>query len=402
MKQLNFDAHFRTRFQECKRQFQDRFWDEMHQQILRQVKQMIQGLIGAEFNAIIGAQPYERTQRRRTKRNGYYFRNLETRYGRIQDLKIPRARSLDVRFSLFDRWQQVESRVLNAMLQAYLLARSSRCAQQIIQSFDHSRFSRTFLQRLTHQFEEALQSWMNRPITKAWPYVFIDGMIVDVKELHLQKWCVLWAMGMDDQRNMEILGFLVLKTESQEGTERLLRDLLSRGLIPPRLIISDDSKAIEKGAAMVFPHTPQQGCIFHKVKATARYLRNLNNRKPFLRQAADIYLKAKNKRSLIKRLQNFKSRWKSKEPEAWRSLITGFERTITFLDFPKQHWSWIRTSNPMERFIEEVRDWTRRFGYFQGRGNLMTALFTCLCNKNPELVPMLNATRIQKDTILSA
>lgn len=316
MIQLNFDAYSKTRFQECKRQFQDRFWDELHHQILQQVKQMMQELIGAEFNALIGAHPYERSKTRKTKRNGYYFRSLETRYGRIQDLKIPRARCLDIRFSLFDRWQQVENKVLNAMLQAYLLARSSRCAQQIIQSFNHSRFSKTFLQRLTRQFEEILQTWLNRPITKAWPYLFLDGMTVDVKEIHLQQWCVLWAMGMDDQRNMEILGFLVLKTESQEGAERLLRDLLSRGLQTPQLIISDDSKAIEKAAAMVFPHVLQQGCIFHKIKATGRYLKNLNNRKLFLRQAADIYLKAKNKRSLIWRLQNFKSRWKAKEPEA--------------------------------------------------------------------------------------
>ena len=59
-------------------------------------------------------------------------------------------------------------------------------------------------------------------------------MIVHVKEVHLQQWCVLWALGMDEKRNMEILGFLVLKTESQEGTERLLRDLKERGLKPPK------------------------------------------------------------------------------------------------------------------------------------------------------------------------
>ena len=228
-------------------------------------------------------------------------------------------------------------------------------------------------------------------------------MVVDVKETHLQKWCVLWALGMDENHQTEILGFVVLRTESQEGAERLLRDLKGRGLKPPQLIISDDSKAIENAAAMVFPHSPQQGCIFHKVKAAGRYLRNTKNRKPFLRQAADIYIKATGLRSLEQRLKNFKKKWCRKEPEALYSLLTGFERTATYLGLPEKHWAWIRTNNPMERFIEEIRDWTRRFGYFQGRGNLYTALFTYVCYKNPELVSsraqMINC---QKDTILVA
>jgi transposase-like protein len=405
MKQLNFEANITSRWQESKHQFRDHFWNEIHDEILGQVKQMIQDLLQTEFNSIIGAHPYERTDTRKTKRNGSYTRSLETRYGRIQEIRIPRARKLDIRFSLFDRWQQVEDRVLNSMLEAYLLGRSASCAQKIIQSFGNSRFSKGFLQRLTHRFEDNLQAWLNRPITNPWPYLFIDGMIVDVKETYLQQWCVLWALGMDEKRDIEVLGFVVLKTESQEGCERLLRDLKGRGLKPPKLIISDDSKAIENAAAMVFPHTPQQGCVFHKVKAAGRHLKNLKNRKSFLRQARDIYAKAKTKRAAIQRLRNFKKRWKKKEFEAVRSLQTGFDRTLAYFDLPKDHWSWIRTNNPSERFIREVRRWTTRFGYFQGRGNLYTALFTFLCYQNPELVPNLSQphdSKDQKNTILVA
>ena len=405
MNQLHFEGHFTTRWQESKHQFRARFWDEIGQQIRGQVKEIMEDLIQAEFNRLLGAQPYERNPSRKSKRNGSYTRNLETPLGRIQDIEIPRARQLDIRFSLFDRWQQVEDSVLESMLQAYLLGRSSACAQKIIQAFNHSRFSRGFLQRLTHRFEDNLQTWLNRPVTKAWPYLFLDGMVVNVKETYLQQWCVLWALGMDEKRNLEVLGFVLLKTESQEGAERLLRDLKGRGLKPPKLIISDDSKAIENAAAMVFPHTPQQGCVFHKVRASGRHLKNTKNRKPFLRQARDIYAKAKTQRAAIQRLRNFKKRWKKKESEAIRSLQTGFDRTLTYLDFPKDHWPWIRTNNPSERFIREVRRWTTRFGYFQGRGNLYTALFAFLCHYNPELVPNLNQNQspdLEKDTILIA
>ena len=402
MEQLHFEEHLTKRWQASKREFRARFWEDIQLEIKGQVKFMIEELIKAEFHRQLGAKAYQRTPARQGKRNGSYLRSLETPLGRIEAIKIPRARSLDIRFSLFDRWQQVDEIVLESMLQAYLLGRSSSCAQKIIQAFGHSHFSRGFLQRLTHRFEDNLQTWLNRPITTAWPYLFLDGMIVNVKETHLQQWCVLWALGMDENRNIEVLGFVVLKTESQEGGERLLRDLKNRGLQAPKLIISDDSKALENAAAMVFPHTPQQGCIFHKVKATGRYLKNPKHRRDFLRQAADVYLKANGIQSLQRRLKAFKKKWHHKEPEALRSLLRGFDRTVTYLRLPANHWSWIRTNNPVERFIEEVRDWTRRFGYFQGRGNLYTALFTYLCHKNPELVPISIHAPESKDTILIA
>jgi len=399
MIQLNFEDNRTFRWFESKRQFQSRFWEELQTQIRGQVKQMIQDLVQAEFNTLIGAQPYERIGARKNKRNGSYLRALETPVGRIQDIRIPRARSLDIRFSLFDRWQQVDEQVVESMLQTYLLSRSSSCAQKIIQSFGHSRFSRGFLQRLTQKFEENFQTWLNRPITHPWSFVFIDGMVVDVREVDLKQYCVLWALGLDEDLNTEVLGFLVLKTESQEGCERLLRDLKSRGLKPPKLIISDDSKAIHNAAAMVFPHTPQQGCIFHKIKATGRYLHHRKHQKSFLREAAQLYHQAKSKKDFIQSLYQFRRRWKHKEPDALRSFLSGLERTLTFFDFSKNLWTHLWTNNRLESFIGRTRSWTNRFPYFQGRGNLQIALFTYLCYQNRELVPNLN---IQKDTILVA
>lgn len=401
MDSLHFDQqHLTKRWQHAKAQFRMIFWDDIHAQVKNQVKSLIQNLIQAEFDFQLGANTYQRSNARRSKRNGFYLRSLETSSGRISDLKIPRARNLDIRFSIFDKWQQVSDSVIQSMLEAYLLSRSASCAQTIIQAFGNSRFSRGFLQRLTRRFEKNLQTWQNRPITKAWPYLFIDGMAVRLRESELSGWCVLWALGMDESRNTEVLGFIIVKSESQEGVERLLRDLKDRGLKPPKLITSDDSRAIENGAAMVFPHVTQQGCTFHKIKAAGNHVSDRKNKKQFLRQASAVYATATGKRSIYNNLENFKQTWKTKEPHALRSFLSGFDRTTTYLNFPKEHWKWIRTDNPMERFIEEVRRWTGRFGYFQGRGNLAIALFSFLAHNNKNLVPSLTVSLpTQKDTI---
>ncbi len=403
MVQLDFRIDSTKHWHESKEQYRQMFWQDVHQQVLTQVKHLMQDILKAQFDELIGAEPYQRVDSRKSNRNGYYFRSLETRYGRIQDIRVPRTRSLDIRFSLFDPWQQVDLKVLDSMLQAYLLGRSASCAQKIIQAFDHSLFSRGFLQRLTRRFEDNLQAWLNRPINKPWPYLFLDGMVVDIKEISYKKRCVLWALGMDENRNTQVLGFLVLKSESRMGTQRLLMDLVRRGLSVPKLIISDDSAAIRQAAAMVFAHCPQQLCTFHKVKATGRYIRHLKHRQPFLRQAADIYLRASTKQSIQHRLTSFIKRWRTKEPRALRCLLKDFDQSATYLGFPKLHRAWIRTNNPLERHIAGVREWTHRFGYFQGVGNLYTAMFTYLCNKQPGLVPDLNLNvPNQKNTLLVA
>lgn len=59
---------------------------------LRELMQMFaQSLIDAEITQKVGANPYERTEERRTQRNGYRKREWDTRLGTL-DLKIPKLR----------------------------------------------------------------------------------------------------------------------------------------------------------------------------------------------------------------------------------------------------------------------------------------------------------------------
>ena len=114
-------------------------------------------------------------------------------------------------------------------------------------------------------------------------------------------------------------------------------------------------------------------------------------------------MNATGQRSLLQNLEAFKSKWRHKESLAVRSFVTGFERTMTYLRFPKDHWRWIYTNNSMESLIDKVRDWTNRYGYFQGRGNLYIALFTFIQHKQKQLVPIEDqSANLPKDTILVA
>lgn len=386
MKQLAFGSYSSTEWEEFKRIHRETFWEEVEERAVREARRMLQEQIYAEFEMQIGAKRYERTPGRRGERNGTRRRSYEIRAGRIAELVIPRARKLAIRFTVFEQWERVQPKVLAALVKAYLLSRSSSCAVEIVEAFGQSRFSRSFLQRLVGRFEKRLWAYHRRQIGN-WPYVFIDGMAVKVRDVYLKDKVVIVALGMDDDRRCEVLGWVVAASEDEESIRGLLIDLKRRGLTDPKLFISDESAGIVSATRMEYPRAIWQSCAFHKVSAIQRHLRNISHRKEILREAGDIYALSQTKTEAIKRFKDFRARWRRREPQAVRLFSRGFEDTIRYFDFPRHMWVSIRTNNPLEQLIGKVREWTSRFNYFRGYTNLELAIFTYVCYKSGELVP---------------
>lgn len=294
-------------------------------------------------------------------------------------------RKLDIRFTVFEMQERVQPKVLAALLKAYLLSRSASCAVEMAQAFGQSRFSGSFLQRLVRGFEERLREYHRRKL-QSWPYVFIDGMGVTVRDVHLKDKVVIFAMGMDDEHCWGVLGWVVADREDEGSVRGLLIDLKARGLTSPQLFISDDSAGIVNALRVEYPHAQWQSCAFHKVSGIQLHLRHIANRKEILREAGDIYALSQTRTEAIRRFEAFRARWRRKEPEATRLFSRGFEDTLRYFDFPRHMWVYIRTNNPMEQFIGKLRDWTGRFNYFKGQTDLELAIYTYLCHKNGELV----------------
>lgn len=386
MKELNFKGYSITEWREFKRIHKEKFWNELEAKQLRDAKRMIQHQINVEFDMQIGASRYQRTPFRQDDRNGTRLRSFEIRGGLITGLKIPRTRELDIRFTVFDLWQRVQDKVVAAMIKAYLLGKSSSCATEIIDAFGQSKFSRSYLQKLVRNFERRLKRYHQRKI-KNWPYVFIDGMEVKVYDTYLKKQIVVFAMGLDNEGNYEVLGWVVVDSEDMLAVRSLLIDLKSRGLVMPELFITDDSKGIIAALKLEYPHAPRQLCCFHKVKNIQDHLIDLSNRKNILREAYDIYDLSNTKSEALIRFKDFKLHWKDKELEAVRLFAKGFENTLRYFEFPEHVRVSLRTTNPLEQFIGKIRDWTSKFNYFYGQTNLELAIYTYICYKDGELVP---------------
>jgi transposase-like protein len=202
--------------------------------------------------------------------------------------------------------------------------------------------------------------------------LYLDGVVLkrswggEVRNIS-----VLIAIGIGTDGFREILGVAEGEKEDLEGWRGFLRHLKDRGLKGVRLIISDACRGLVEAAAEVFPGTDWQRCVVHwyrncfshvpngKVAEVARMLKAIHAQED--RPAAET--KAK---EVIARLQAMKLKSVSELVE--RTV----GETLRYYGYPSTHWRQIRTNNPLERIIREIRRRTRVVGAFpDGHSALM-------------------------------
>src|SRR6056297_433023 len=94
MKSLDFERNNIKILTESKKDLRRMFWSNLENQVKLSVKDLIQQQINEEFDVLIGASWYKHSQERLAWRNGFWSRNLETKYGLIENLKMPRSRKI--------------------------------------------------------------------------------------------------------------------------------------------------------------------------------------------------------------------------------------------------------------------------------------------------------------------
>jgi len=118
-----------------------------------------------------------------------------------------------------------------------------------------------------------------------------------------------------------MVGFKLAKSESEQEWLSFLNDLYRRGVEGKnlKLIISDNCKGLKSAENFVYPYTPIQLYITHKLRNILSKIKKKLHRKKLIRQASEIF-KAKDSQEAIIRIKKFLKEWKDKEPEACKCL----------------------------------------------------------------------------------
>lgn len=336
------------------------------------VEETLNGLLEAEAEKLTQAAKYERSEARQGYRSGHYDRNLTTTSGDVT-LHVPRLKGISFETAIIERYRRRESSVEEALIEMYLAGVSVRRVEDITEALWGSKVSPATISELNKKAYVNIESWRNRPLQGGkYPYVYVDGIYLK------RNWggeyenvAVLVAIAVNEDGYREVLGAAEGMKEDKESWVSFFQWLRGRGLSGVKLVVGDKCLGMLEAVGEVFPEAKYQRCTVHfyrnvfsvvpksKAKKVAQMLKAIHAQesKKASREKA---------RAVIAELKTMKL------PEAAKKVESGIEETLTYCDFPTEHWNKIRTNNAIERLNREIRRRTRVVGAFpDGNSALM-------------------------------
>jgi putative transposase len=335
------------------------------------VEATLNQLLDQEADLVAGAGKYERSADRQDTRAGSYPRKLQTKAGEVE-LKVPRLRKLPLETAIIERYKRRESSVEEALVEMYLAGVSMRRVEDITEALWGVRASASTVSQMAQKVYGQIEAWRNRRIEGSHAYVYLDGIWLkrswggEVKNV-----AVLIAIGVDQEGYREVLGVCEGMKEDASSWRSFLRHLKDRGLRGVKLLVSDKCLGLVESLAEFYPEAQWQRCVVHlyrnvfsivpsgKVREVAAMLKAIHAQedKPAARQKA---------RQVVVKLREMRL------GKAADLVEGGIEESLSYYDFPREHWRCLRTNNPLERLNREVRRRTRVVGSFpDGQSALM-------------------------------
>jgi len=333
------------------------------QMVRSTVEETLNAMLDAEADHLCNAQRYERTEARTDQRAGHYTRKLHTKAGEVE-LKVPKLRKATFETAIIERYKRRESSVEEALMEMYLAGVSVRRVEDITQALWGMGVSAGTVSDLNQKMYERIEAWRNRPIQGTYPYVYLDG--ISLKRTwggEVRNVAVLVAVGVGADGYRDILGIAEGCKEDKAGWSGFLAYLKQRGLRCPELFISDKCLGLIESLDEYYPDAQWQRCMVHfyrnvfsvtpkgRVKHVAAMLKAIHAQE-------DLAAAREKAEAVVAKLT------KMKLPAAAEKVREGIEETLTYYGFPEKHRRQIRTNNPLERIMREIRRRSRVVGCF--------------------------------------
>jgi len=335
------------------------------------VKAVLEEVLQEEMTQHLEAGYRELTPTRRGERNGHYQRNLVTPAGKIEHLEVPRDREGEFVTELFERYKRMSGDVEEALLEMYLSGISVRKIAGVTEALSRVKVGKDAVSRIARRLEEQQRAWRERPLEKAYPYLYLDATYLKVRwGASVTTMALLACVGVDEEGFREVLAVEVAGTEKGVAYASLLRGLLDRGLEGVRLVISDDHEGIKSAVAGELPGVEWQRCMVH-------FERNVLSSVPAgamgeVAEDLKAIFKVRRQRTAQALAEEFVELYGKRFPKAVSIFEAGIEDALTYLTYPGSHHARLRTTNMLERLFREIKRRTRVVGVFPNETSAST------------------------------
>src|SRR3984885_12071567 len=205
-------------------------------------------------------------------RNGTTAKTLLTDVGAV-DLAVPRGRNGSFEPQIVRKGQTRLEGFNERIIALYARGMTVRDIRAHLREMYDVDVSPDLISRVTDGVLEELAEWQSRPLDAVYPVVFIDALMVKIRDGVVTNRPVYLAIGIDCDGHKQVLGLWVGPTtgESAKFWLTVLAELKSRGVADVCIVCCDGQTGLPDAISVVWPQAVVQLCVVHLIRASLRY-----------------------------------------------------------------------------------------------------------------------------------
>src|SRR5580658_9533444 len=291
--------------------------------LLSQVtKAVLERALAEEMTAHLGYEKHDPAGRGSgNSRNGSTGKTLLTDVGAV-DLAVPRDRAGSFDPKIVRKGQTRLEGFNDRILALYARGMTTRDIRAHLREMYDVDVSADLISRVTDGVLEELAEWQSRPLDRVFPVIFVDALMVKIRDGVVTNRPVYLAIGIDCEGEKQVLGLWVGPStgESAKFWLSVLSEVRSRGVADVCIVCCDGLTGLPDAIGVVWPQAVVQLCVVHLIRASLRYA----SKKywiPLTRDLRPIYTAA-DETAAAAALEDFAAAWGDRYPaivKVWRA-----------------------------------------------------------------------------------
>ena len=337
-------------------------------------KSVLEAALGAELTEHLGYEAHDPAGRGSgNSRNGTTRKVVHTDVGPVT-LEIPRDREGTFSPVIVPKHSRRLDGFDEAIVSLYAKGLTTGEIQSHLDEIYGAEVSKDTISRITDGVNAEAVEWQNRPLDSLYPVVFIDAIVVKIRDGSVANRPIYVAMAVTMDGERDVLGLWV--GSGGEGAKHwlnVLSEIKNRGVNDVLIVCCDGLNGLPEAVAAVWPAADVQTCVVHLVRNTLRY----TARQHWAKITTDLrtVYTAATLDAATERFAEFEERWGDKYPAVIRLWRDAWEEFIPFLSFPSEIRSMIYTTNAIESLNARFRRSTRIRGHFPNEASAIKILY---------------------------
>jgi putative transposase len=345
-------------------------------------KRVLEAALEGEMTDHVGYEPYDPAGHHSgNSRNGVRAKTVITDIGPIE-LAVPRDRAGTfepvIVAKRLRRLGGVDEMVLSLSAKGLTHGEISAHLEEIY----GAKVSKETVTRITDRVIETMTEWQNRPLERVYPVVFIDAIVVKIREGQVANRPVYVAVGVTVDGERDILGLWA--GEGGEGAKywhHVLTEIKNRGTTDVCILVCDGLTGLADAVGAVWPQAIVQTCVVHLLRNSFRYA----SRRDWPAIAKDLkpIYTAPTEAMALERLADFAGRWEARYPAIVKLWENAWAEFVPFLSFDPEVRAVIYTTNAIESINARIRKAVKARGHFPTETAALKCVYLAIMSLDP-------------------